>query len=199
MTMLYDDVYQKVWVWLGPLSCKRNDPISAGDKLLLSVMWWRAPVAEHNAFVQVSRNELATATGSSVDKAKDQLRRLAEAGWIRRTDGGWLLAWRNPFPPAAPMVGHVYAVEFSNGTVKVGRSGDPERRLSEHAAAAGRFGLTITRRWRSGEFAGCDAVERLMLERLRSTWPPMSAGVEYFTGGFEAAVEAARAAIGEGE
>ena len=43
----------------------------------------------------------------------------------------------------------VYALHFSSGTVKVGRTKCYERRLYEHSKAARAHGVTVTGEWRT--------------------------------------------------
>lgn len=45
--------------------------------------------------------------------------------------------------------GHVYALAFDSGGVKVGRTQNIKRRLNQHRCDARRFGLTVTDEWAS--------------------------------------------------
>jgi len=54
-----------------------------------------------------------------------------------------------PEPPTHDKSGYLYALELSNGTVKLGMSANPASRIDTHRAAAGTLGLTIRRAWQS--------------------------------------------------
>ncbi len=45
--------------------------------------------------------------------------------------------------------GYIYVIEFSNGTVKVGRSAEVTERIKVHDATARSFGLSIISKWTS--------------------------------------------------
>jgi hypothetical protein len=94
-----------------PLACSRSAKICVADKMLLLGLWDHAPyeLRTHATGNQVfpSRRMLAEETGQTVDAVRDQLRRLAAAGWIRVEGDGWALAWMVPFevPPATQTLG----------------------------------------------------------------------------------------------
>ena len=50
-----------------------------------------------------------------------------------------------------PAIGHIYVLEITDGTIKVGYSATPAGRMISHAGAAKRNGEAITRRWISPE------------------------------------------------
>jgi hypothetical protein len=52
-------------------------------------------------------------------------------------------------PGKAKYGGYVYAIQFDNGTVKVGATSNPRARVSSHEAQAEGFGIAISDRWLS--------------------------------------------------
>lgn len=59
--------------------------------------------------------------------------------------------------------GHLYAVEFGNGVVKVGRSDEPRKRLATHAAHAMLVGGVISS-WVSRRHYCCRETERCLID-----------------------------------
>jgi hypothetical protein len=177
--------------WIKPLPCSRGSGICMADKLLLLVMWGYAPytLRAHATGKQVypSRRMLAEETGQTLDAVRDQLRRLLAAGWIRIDGEGWALAWVTPFETRL-IRGHIYAIEISNGVVKVGRSGEPAARIATHAGHAEDVGLHVTRQWSSAELPDSVSAEAKLLEYMRAQCV-ISFGRERFNGGFDLAVE----------
>lgn len=170
--------------WIKPLSC-----LDPGAKLTLAALWSFAPFgAEHDANVTVTRRMLSEETGQTFDAVKRQIFRLSAAGWIYRVGDGWDLRWRMPEqnPVRSPEPGHVYVIEFSDGTVKVGKSVTPSARIASHASTAACFGIITAQVWTSG-LLDCGATERATLEYLRQTFESRNGG-EFFVGGFDAAV-----------
>ncbi len=55
------------------------------------------------------------------------------------------LGFKLPRPPRRE--GYLYVIEFSTGSVKVGLTEDPKRRLGEHLGEARAFGVHITNYW----------------------------------------------------
>ena len=85
---------------------------------------------------------------------------------------------------------YLYAAEFSNGVVKVGRSLRPEKRRIEHATPAAGLGLSMTR-WATVPVIGDDLMaEQDALARCVSIATAVNMS-EWFVGvSFEAAVDA---------
>jgi hypothetical protein len=84
--------------WIGPLACSRGG-LDGSVKWTLLELWAAGTwTLEANQRVSTTREQLAAATGQSIDVIKDHLQRLARLGWIRRTASGWDLAWITPFP-----------------------------------------------------------------------------------------------------
>lgn len=75
--------------------------------------------------------------------------------------------------------GHLYAIEFSSGTVKVGRSRDLIRRIDTHLAAATVHGATADRIWISEPVDRLDEREKELLAFCAARWK-LAAGSEYF-------------------
>jgi hypothetical protein len=92
----------------------------------------------------------------------------------------------------------LYAVEFSNGTVKVGRTQHAARRLRNHHRAGSQFGIRVIGMWVSEDLGGHYATaERALIARLRDH-APIVRGNEYFAGiSVEQAAAEAESAIGE--
>jgi hypothetical protein len=115
--------------WIVALACTRGSGICMADKLLLLVMWKRAPydLRGHATGKQVypSRRLLAEETGQTLDAVRDQLRRLLAAGWIRVDGDGWALAWVTPFEVAQATLTRFEATQVTEPSVD---SGDSSRR-----------------------------------------------------------------------
>ena len=75
--------------------------------------------------------------------------------------------------------GYVYIVEFSDKTIKVGRSGKPNLRLHQHRHDAAKFGLSISQWWVSGLHRGFAASEAA-LTRFALDAGALQGGNEYF-------------------
>lgn len=75
--------------------------------------------------------------------------------------------------------GHLYAIEFSSGTVKVGQSTDITRRVAVHVAAATAHGITANRVWISERVDRLDQREQELLAFCRARWK-LTTGGEYF-------------------
>jgi T5orf172 domain-containing protein len=76
---------------------------------------------------------------------------------------------------------HVYVAEFSSGTIKVGRTKTPEKRLAEHKSAAGQHGIDITEWWVSGAHKNYTENEAALITYCSARWNAIS-GKEYFAG-----------------
>lgn len=103
--------------------------------------------------------------------------------------------YRNPVPMKIDGTAYVYVIEFSNGTVKVGRSSMPEFRIQQHQRDARAFGFDLSRVWLSEAHADAKATE-LALIRECSAMAGITSGArrEYFNGSlvFGFAVSAAQ-------
>lgn len=77
--------------------------------------------------------------------------------------------------------GHVYALQFSDGTVKVGRTEEAQDRLRAHEQTAKGFGLSVTGKWLSPEHAGWVENEGA-LKRLAGELGGTCRGSEWFAG-----------------
>jgi hypothetical protein len=81
--------------------------------------------------------------------------------------------------PETGRTGHLYAVEFSSGIVKVGQSTDINRRLQAHLATAAIHNVTADCIWVSEPVDHLDARERELLGFCAERWP-LAGGAEYF-------------------
>ena len=78
-------------------------------------------------------------------------------------------------------VGHVYALAFGNGDVKVGRTRNVKRRLARHRYNARKSGLTITSVWVSPLHLERDLNEET-LKKLAAKFGGTPLSPEYFNG-----------------
>ncbi len=77
--------------------------------------------------------------------------------------------------------GYVYAVEFSSGVVKVGKTTDPGSRLANHAKYAEIHGGAIRESWTSELHNGYTKTERQLIEFCQQRGAKVF-GKEYFGG-----------------
>jgi hypothetical protein len=75
--------------------------------------------------------------------------------------------------------GHLYAIEFSTGIVKVGQSKNITRRIASHVAAAAIHDVTADRIWISEPVGRLDDREQELIAFCRKRWPSANGG-EYF-------------------
>jgi len=75
--------------------------------------------------------------------------------------------------------GHLYAIRFTSGTVKVGRTEDAPRRIAEHLAAAAIHDVTASCVWISKPVPQLEQREEELLAFCRGRWE-VAAGGEYF-------------------
>jgi len=88
---------------------------------------------------------------------------------------------------------HVYVIEFSSGTIKVGQTRSPQKRIDQHSKAAAAHGHTVRRNWISGPHAEFEANERALIAFCAARWEA-SSGREYFArASFELIAEYAQA------
>ena len=86
--------------------------------------------------------------------------------------------------------GHVYVLDFDNGTVKVGRTQNKQRRLKTHRSTARGFGMTVTDSWASPlHVEWCLNEETLMALAAKYGGTPVSP--EYFSNADYAAIVSA--------
>lgn len=169
--------------------------LSAVAKLAFFAIWQES-IQESRRFAAVPYVEdVADAAGIDLEDAVRGLTELANAGWIRPVGGFFELADTHPFEENSEH-GVVYAVEFSDGTVKVGKTQSPNRRLREHASAASRFGIAIVRSWVSIRHSEFCASEKAVLASISAKYPPRS-GAEFFAEpcAYDDAVAAAEALL----
>ena len=83
--------------------------------------------------------------------------------------------------PPVPEPGFIYVIGFSNGTVKVGRSQDLERRLAAHRSHGRKFGADITDKWVSPQHAEWRQNETKLIAIAHELGGRVTAA-EYFTG-----------------
>ncbi len=76
----------------------------------------------------------------------------------------------------------IYVVEFGNGTLKVGRSGDPKRRVKNHEYLARRKGTEVSRAWTSGWHLAARNNETALIYHCHSYEGSKVTGREWFTG-----------------
>lgn len=78
-------------------------------------------------------------------------------------------------------IGHCYAIEFDNGTVKIGRTTNIIRRLSQHRSSATRFCVDIQKIVITEAVTNHKALEKTLLDFACSLKGSSSKG-EYFNG-----------------
>src|SRR5262245_9251231 len=105
-------------------------------------------------------------------------------------------------PGALPAVksgrGQLYVIEFSTGTVKVGKSGRGGKRIDEHISDATKYGAAVLNQWISPVHAGYDLTETELIARCAAEGEQIKR--EWFRGlPFARAVALAEAVIAERE
>lgn len=110
-------------------------------------------------------------------------------GWYREHLGDGTLDVLD-IPPLVPgLEAHLYVVGFANGTVKVGMTERPLRRLSNHRSNARSFGTSVVKTWISPPHVSASANESRLIGLCRD-----ACGItdrrrgEYFPISFESAV-----------
>lgn len=78
------------------------------------------------------------------------------------------------------LCGYVYVVELQNGTVKVGRTGNPERRINEHNRNALAQQGAVARSWASSAHRNSPATEQQLIDFCRRTFGEPVVGREVF-------------------
>jgi hypothetical protein len=79
------------------------------------------------------------------------------------------------------MQGYVYVVEFSSGTIKVGKSANVGQRLRQHAKDALNHGITIVRSWQSPAHTTWSENEQALIAFCWEQFGHPVSGDEYFT------------------
>ena len=94
-------------------------------------------------------------------------------------------------PKPMPALSCLYVVEFDQGTVKVGYSGDPDARVRGYVFQAHKFRINVLRHWVSEPHALGFLLEKTLLKWCAERAKEVH-GEEWFTGlTFEEAKEAA--------
>lgn len=94
-------------------------------------------------------------------------------------------ATREAAPASAGLrenVGCIYVIEFSTGTIKVGRSGTPDTRLAAHRSDGRKYGAAIKDHWVSQPHAEWQQNEMRLIGIAKELGGTIAAGAEYFTG-----------------
>lgn len=76
--------------------------------------------------------------------------------------------------------GYIYVIEFSSGTVKVGKAKDVAKRLGQHAKDARNHGITIVRSWRSPVHTSRNENEQRLIAFCWEHFGHPVSGEEYF-------------------
>ncbi|OBG21630.1 hypothetical protein A5768_26375 [Mycolicibacterium fortuitum] len=76
--------------------------------------------------------------------------------------------------------GHLYLIQFDNGTLKAGCTSDLPTRFIKHTRDSGRYGLRIVNHWSSQRFCDIRLRERQLLDILAHIGTRTAAGREFF-------------------
>lgn len=96
--------------------------------------------------------------------------------------------------------GHLYVIQFSSGTIKVGRTNQPVERMKKHRRYGWAFGVVIVRAWLSAAHEGYEATETKLIDHAAATATGDRARREFFHGAdFDALVAFAEDLAGESE
>lgn len=90
-------------------------------------------------------------------------------------------AWLS-LPPAPDGHGHLYVIQFSSGTVKVGQTNRPAQRLNDHRRYGWAFGVVIVRAWISPPHAGYISNETRLIDYAARVATGDRARREFFHG-----------------
>jgi hypothetical protein len=91
----------------------------------------------------------------------------------------------NDCPPAVTAGGYIYALAFTDGTVKVGKSRVPNKRIAQHAGSGSGFGIRISRYWVSPLVHNYSRLEKAAIWMARALAPERASvgrTSEYFKG-----------------
>ncbi len=86
--------------------------------------------------------------------------------------------------------GYIYVIEFTGGTVKVGRTKDAAQRLAQHARAADVHGAAVARHWFSERHMEFAANEKRLISFCMKHFGEPATGAESFSGADYAATVA---------
>lgn len=86
-----------------------------------------------------------------------------------------------PIPGRSDEGDFVYVIQFSSGTIKVGRTQNPSSRLKSHAAVARAHGLTVAAQWVSQPITTARQSERRLIGFCNDRFTPLNDG-EFFSG-----------------
>ncbi len=78
--------------------------------------------------------------------------------------------------------GYIYVIEFSSGTIKVGKAKNVSQRIGQHAKDARNHGITIVRSWQSPAHTGRDGNEQQLIAFCWEQFGHPVSGDEYFVG-----------------
>ncbi|MDG9701726.1 hypothetical protein [Streptomyces sp. DH37] len=87
---------------------------------------------------------------------------------------------------------YVYVLEFSSGTVKVGQTGDPAKRVKEHENAAMAHGISVARSWVSTPHVEFEDNEAALIAFCSERWPTTAGREAFESGDFAEVVEYAQ-------
>jgi hypothetical protein len=194
--------------WVLDIPLKPLGVLSGTAKLFLMALWSGCSADHFYGYPYAKPDEgefmapclvskIAAQIGLAEESGFAVLRELERSGFVGDLCGGGMvrLAWMVPFVGRDP--GYLYVVEFSDGTVKVGKtSNQPKKRIGQHKSAASSFGLSMARSWESERHDRHSDTEAALLAALRGQLPSRNGG-EFFQGGFEIAVDAAAKIIKE--
>lgn len=135
-------------------------------------------VADCNAFYKKGRQHQAELDKIRAEGEAELLRACAEVRMPIRN------------PPGIVGEGYLYVIAFTTGTVKVGQTEDPCRRLYTHQAEAAAFGVGANAYWISPSHTNFKTNETLLIEQCRKV--SRRSRREFFHGiGYDAAVDIA--------
>jgi hypothetical protein len=182
---------KKAHEWIFPLDIGPCNALETGfDKLLLCGLWRTAyDVTPWGVGVQsMPQSDVGRSLGFPPECAEVEAsyQRLLKYRWVSDDRDRFALSWGEPFRDEHRC--SIYAVEFSNGVVKIGRSREPAARIKTHLRIAAKMGLRGARLWASPAMGAGWAAERAVLDHVRQAFPT-TAGAEYFEGGFDVALD----------
>lgn len=115
----------------------------------------------HCAEVAVDHSTEAAQLSEEAARRAEELARRAEED--ARVIAGRRMAFKLPRQPHGE--GYLYVVEFGTGTVKVGQTEDPQKRLATHRGEAQAFGVHIVNYWISPSHLNFRANETRLINR----------------------------------
>lgn len=91
-----------------------------------------------------------------------------------------------------PIERHVYVIEFTSGTLKVGQTGSPKNRLKEHEKGAEAHGYAVARSWFSDAHVQYDENEAALIAFCGARWSRTSGREFFLSGDFDLVVDYAQ-------